>query len=83
MVSKKDLYNTLELRFKKEDQLHLDLYKYLEEKGRIIGKDKYLLQLLYEDYIRNNGDKSIKWGRLIFLHFFFVKSMKLSERYCI
>ena len=50
MVSKKELYNIQEIRFVKKDELHSELWSYLESKGRIIGKDKYLLQLLYEDY---------------------------------
>lgn len=50
MVSKKELYNIQEIRFVKKDELHSELWNYLESKGRIIGKDKYLLQLLYEDY---------------------------------
>ena len=46
MVSKKELYNIQEIRFVKKDELHSELWSYLESKGRIIGKDKYLLQLL-------------------------------------
>lgn len=50
MVSKKERYECLELRFNKTDNLHMDMWKYLEEQGKVIGKHNYIMQLIYEDY---------------------------------
>lgn len=50
MVSKKELYEIQEIRFSKKDELHMELWRYLEDKGRIVGKHNYLMQLLFEDY---------------------------------
>lgn len=50
MVTKKERYEILELRFTKNDKLQMELWNYLEEQGRVIGKHNYLLQLLYEDF---------------------------------
>lgn len=57
MVTKKERYECIELRFNKYDELNMNLYRYLEEQGKVIGKHNYIMQLIYEDYKKKTAEK--------------------------
>ncbi|EKY26591.1 hypothetical protein [Clostridium celatum] len=57
MVTKKERYEYLELRFTKSDDLQMKLWDYLEEQGKVIGKHNYIMQLIYEDYKKKSAKK--------------------------
>ena len=57
MVSKKERYECIEVRFNKNDELNMQLYEYLEEQGKVIGKHNYIMQLIYEDYKKKAAEK--------------------------
>ena len=57
MVTKKERYEYLELRFTKSDGLQMKLWDYLEEQGKVIGKHNYIMQLIYEDYKKKSAKK--------------------------
>lgn len=50
---KNELYDSFEVRFSKKNAFQQELFSYLQEKGAIIGKHNYLIQLLLEDYNKN------------------------------
>lgn len=57
MVSKRERYECIELRFAKNDNLQMDMWKYIEEQGKVIGKHNYIMQLIYEDYKKKSTEK--------------------------
>lgn len=57
MVTKKERYEYLELRFTRSDDLQMKLWDYLEEQGKVIGKHNYIMQLIYEDYKKKSAKK--------------------------
>lgn len=48
-------YERVEVTFSKSDETDKELFKYLEEKAKIIGKGTYLKQLLYEKMLSEKG----------------------------
>lgn len=42
-------YEHVDVTFSKNNELEMELYKYIIEKGVIVGSGKYLKQLIYED----------------------------------
>lgn len=42
-------YERIDVTFSKLSELEMELYKYIEEKGELIGKGKYIKQLILED----------------------------------
>jgi hypothetical protein len=50
---KKYEYEKAETTFNKNDELDMQLYNYLLEKSKVIGKSNYLKQLIYEDKLRS------------------------------
>ena len=56
MVTKRERYEVVEVRFNKSDELNMKLYEYLEEQGKVIGKHNYILQLIYEDYKKKSSE---------------------------
>lgn len=42
-------YERVDVTFSKTSDIEMQLYKYIEEKGQLIGKGKYIKQLILED----------------------------------
>lgn len=42
-------YERVDVTFSKASDIEMQLYKYIEEKGQLIGKGKYIKQLILED----------------------------------
>lgn len=47
--AKKDNYERIEITFAKDNQLEMDVYKYILEKSKMLGKGKYVKNLIYKD----------------------------------
>lgn len=46
-------YERAEATFNKENDLDMQLYRFLLERSKIIGKSNYLKQILYEEMLRS------------------------------
>lgn len=46
-------YDRAEATFNKENELDIELYKFLLERSKVVGKGNYLKQLLYEEMLRS------------------------------
>jgi len=46
---KKDNYERIELTFSKDNELEMDLYKFILEHSKLIGKGKYVKNLIYDE----------------------------------
>ncbi len=45
---KKNNYERIELTFSKDNQIEMDLYKFILEHSKVIGKGKYIKNIIYE-----------------------------------
>lgn len=57
MVKNKYEYDRVEVTFSKDQDLESEMFRFLEVKGKIVGKGKFLKQLLYEQMEREKGSK--------------------------
>lgn len=46
-------YERAEATFNKENDLDMQLYRFLLERSKVIGKSNYLKQILYEEMLRS------------------------------
>jgi len=46
---KKDNYERIEITFAKDNQIEMDVYKFILEQSGIIGKGKYVKNLIYKE----------------------------------
>lgn len=46
-------YDRAEATFNKENELDMQLYSFLLERSKVIGKGNYLKQLIYEEMLRS------------------------------
>jgi len=46
---KKDNYERVELTFSKDNKLEIDVYKFILEQSQMIGKSRYVKNLIYEE----------------------------------
>lgn len=54
--NKSEKYDRAEITFSKINELEQQMYNYLIEKSKIIGKGAYLKQLLYDDMMKHKED---------------------------
>lgn len=47
--TKKDNYERIELTFSKDNELEMDIYKFILKQSKLIGKGKYVKNLIYEE----------------------------------
>lgn len=47
-------YERIDITFSKNSEIEMQLYKYIEAKGELIGKGKYIKQLILEDMKKAN-----------------------------
>ncbi|MEY8001632.1 hypothetical protein AB8U03_15790 [Clostridium sp. Mt-5] len=47
--TKKGNYERVELTFSKDNKIEMDIYKFILEKSNLIGKGKYVKNLIYEE----------------------------------
>jgi len=45
---KKDNYERIELTFSKENEIEMDVYRFILEQSKMIGKSRYVKNLIYE-----------------------------------
>lgn len=45
---KKDNYERIEITFSKENQIEMDLYNFILEQSKVLGKGKYVKNLIYD-----------------------------------
>lgn len=55
MVDKKQ--DKIGLSFSKDKELEQDLYKWILEKGKILGVSSYIKQVMYEKYMEDKEGK--------------------------
>lgn len=55
MVDKKQ--DKIGLSFSKDKQIEQDLYKWIQEKGKILGVSSYIKQVMYEKYMEEKEGK--------------------------
>ncbi|URZ06511.1 hypothetical protein [Clostridium felsineum] len=55
MSGKSTNYERVEITFSKVDDIDKEIFKYLNEKSKIVGKAKYLKQLLYDKMVADKG----------------------------
>jgi hypothetical protein len=55
--AKANNYERVEVTFSKTDETEVELYEYLLNKSKIIGRTNYIKQLIYEDMLK---DKELK-----------------------
>ena len=48
MKIKKDNYERIELTFSKENEIEMDVYRFILEQSKMIGKSRYVKNLIYE-----------------------------------
>lgn len=46
---KKDNYERIEMTFSKDNKLEMDVYKFILEQSKMIGKGRYIKNLIYEN----------------------------------
>lgn len=46
---KKNNYERIEVTFSKDNQLEMDIYKFVLEQSKLIGKGKYVKNLIYNE----------------------------------
>jgi len=46
---KKDNYERIELTFAKDNKLEMDVYNFILEQSKMIGKSRYVKNLIYEE----------------------------------
>lgn len=46
---KKDNYERIEMTFSKENETEMDVYKFILEQSKMLGKGKYIKNLIYEE----------------------------------
>lgn len=51
--TKKDNYERIELTFSKDNKLEMDVYKFILEQSKMIGKGRYVKNLIYEETKRD------------------------------
>lgn len=49
MKIKKDNYERIEITFAKDNQIEMDVYKFILEQSGMIGKGRYVKNLIYEE----------------------------------
>ena len=49
MKIKKDNYERIEMTFAKDNQIEMDVYKFILEQSGMIGKGRYVKNLIYEE----------------------------------
>lgn len=47
-------YERVEVTFSKQDEFEMKLYEYLENKSKVLGRGKYLKQLLYKEMLEED-----------------------------
>lgn len=52
MLGKRDKYESVEVLFKKDNELEIDLYKFLEDECVLINKSTYIKQLILKEMKR-------------------------------
>lgn len=60
MKKNKDSYERVEVTFSKENNFEMDIYKFLLNKSKVIGKGKYVKNLVYEDMKKSNDEPTEK-----------------------
>ena len=51
-MGKRDKYESVEVLFKKDNDLEMELYKFLEEECMLVNKSTYLKQLILKEMKR-------------------------------
>lgn len=46
---KKDNYERIEITFSKDNKLEMDVYKFILEQSKMIGKGRYVKNIIYEN----------------------------------
>lgn len=46
---KKDNYERIEITFSKDNKLEMDIYNFIIENSKLIGKGKYVKNLIYDE----------------------------------
>lgn len=60
MAKGKDNYERVEATFAKDNSFEMDLFKFLLKQSKIIGKGKYIKNLIYEDMKKSQEEPTEK-----------------------